>query len=40
MQFTVIYSLHYKILNLRDTKASKHDLFQNNSSTVQNSNIL
>jgi hypothetical protein len=33
MQSFVTYSLRYKILNLRDTKASRHDMFQNNSTT-------
>jgi hypothetical protein len=30
MHSYVLYSLHYKILSLRDTKTSRHNLFQNN----------
>jgi hypothetical protein len=39
MQFNVIYYLYYNILNLRDIKARRHDLFQNNS-TIQFSYTL
>jgi hypothetical protein len=31
MRYNVTYSLHYKILKLYDPKASRYDLFQNNS---------